>query len=209
MTTPKRRYTMTARAEKAQATRDRILSSAMSIYTERPIEDFTLEDIARRAETTVQTVLRAYGSKENLVLEALDALAAQGQPAKASARGNVAAAVRTIFDIYETAGDFVISRLADERRHPQIKPSLDRGRAAHFDWVAQAFGAQLHDRPDLFEMLGVLTDVYVWKLLRRDRGLDRAAAESLVTTMITSVLKGSSDGKSSLAQLVGRRKSPA
>jgi AcrR family transcriptional regulator len=209
MTTPKRRYTMTARAEKAQATRDRILSSAMAIYMERPIEDFTLEDIAQRAETTVQTVLRAYGSKENLVLEALDALAAQGMPAKATPSGDIASAVRTIFDVYETAGDLVISRLADERRHPQIKASLDRGRAGHLDWVAQTFAEHLHDRPDLFEMLGVLTDVYVWKLLRRDRSLDRAAAESLVTTMIASVLKGCSDGKSSLAELVGRRKSPA
>jgi hypothetical protein len=59
MTVRKRRYTMTARATKAQETRDQIRESAIAIYCERPIGDFTLEDVARRAGTTVQTVLRA------------------------------------------------------------------------------------------------------------------------------------------------------
>jgi hypothetical protein len=54
MTVPKRRYTTTARATKAQERRERIGESAIAIYCERPSED-----VAPRAGTTVQTVLRA------------------------------------------------------------------------------------------------------------------------------------------------------
>ena len=209
MTAPKRRYSMTARATKAQATRDRICSAAASLYRERPVEDFTLEDVAHRAQTTVQTVLRAFGSKEDLMLAALTALVQSGTAIKPSRPGDVGAAVREIFDIYETVGDVVIARLGDERRMPALKPSLDEGRASHREWVAQAFAPFLRGDSDLFEMLNVLTDVYVWKLLRRDRGFDRAAAESIVFTMIASILKESTDGKDAVAELVGRRQPPA
>jgi AcrR family transcriptional regulator len=205
MTAPKRRYTMTTRAAKAQGTRDRIRESAIAIYFERPIEDFTLEDVARRAGTTVQTILRAYGSKEELVLAALGALAASGTPAKPTKPGDIPAAVRVIFDIYETIGDVQIARLAEERRHPALKPLLDAGRAGHGDWVATVFAKEIENRPDLYEMLNVVTDVYVWKLLRRDRGLDRTRAEAIVTSMISALLKECSDGKHAVAELVGRR----
>lgn len=190
---------MTARAQKARATRDRIRDAAMALYSERPLEDFTLDDVARRAQTTVQTILRAFGSKEDLVLAALTALTQAGAALKPAQPGDAAAAVRAIFDIYETVGDVVIARLGDERRHPALKTSLDEGRAGHRDWVAQAFGVSMSAHPELFEMLNVITDVYVWKLLRRDRGLDRDAAESIMLKMISSVLKEARDGKTALA----------
>jgi AcrR family transcriptional regulator len=199
MTVTKRRYDMTARAAKAKETRERIRSAAADLYIERPIEDFTLDDVARRANTTVQTVLRAFGSKEELVLAALTALAESGTLLKPTPPGDVPAAVRAHFDIYETVGDVVIARLGDERRMPALKPSLEQGRAGHRDWVAKVFAQHLRDNPDLFEMLTVLTDVYIWKLLRRDRGLDRAAAESIVIDMINAVLKEASNGKTALA----------
>lgn len=195
----KRRYTMTSRAQKAQATRDRIRDAAMTLYRERSLEDFTLEDVARLAQTTVQTVLRAYGSKEDLVMAALTALMQKGTPAKPASTGDVADAVREIFDIYETIGDVVIARLADERRLPALKTKLEEGRAGHREWVAHVFAPYVRANSELFEMLNVMTDVYVWKLLRRDRGLNRSAAQSIMLNMISSALKGASDGESALA----------
>jgi hypothetical protein len=132
-------------------------------------------------------------------MAALTALTQAGTPTKPSSPGDVAAAVHEIFDIYETIGDVVIARLGDERRLPAIKASLDEGRAGHRDWVASSFAPFLNENQDRFEMLNVLTDVYVWKLLRRDRELARAHAESIVVNMISAVLEEASDGKSSLA----------
>ena len=208
-----RPYVMTARAAKAEATRARIRAGAMQLYRERAIEDFTLEEVARRAGTTVQTVLRAFGSKERLVYAALEEMVAHGMPLKPTRPGDVPAAVVALFDIYEGMGDLVIERLNDERRRPALKPGLDEGRKNHRDGVRSAFAPQLarldgSARAQLFEILTVLTDVYVWKLLRRDRKLSRRAAEAIVCRMIEGVT-GTEEayGQDPVVELVGRRQS--
>src|SRR5579872_6695258 len=204
---PTRPYVMTARAAKAAATRARIRASAAALYREQPIEDFTLEEVARRAETTVQTVLRIFGNKEQLIYAALEEMVEHGMPLKPTAPGDVPAAVAAIFDIYEGMGDLVLERLADEHRRPALKAGLEEGRKNHREGVRTAFGLQLagasgNTRAQLFEMLTLLTDVYVWKLLRRDRKLGRRAAETIVCKMIEGVtLKETADGEDTLAEL--------
>lgn len=214
-TAKKRHYAMTARAAKAEATRARIRLSAMALYGERPVEDFTLEEVAERASVAVRTVLRAYPSKDELIYAALEEMAAGGVFLKPTPPGDVGAVVSAIFDIYEGVGDLVMRRLDDEHRRPGLKPSLDQGRDNHRDGVKTAFApqlARLHGgaRTQLLNMLVVLTDVYVWKLLRRDMALGRAAAETTVRKMITGVLeKETADGTDSVAELVGRRQPAA
>ena len=99
---------MTTRAAKAEATRLRIRQAAMALYCSAAVEDFTLEEVARRAETTVQTVLRIFGSKDQVIYAALDEMAAGGVFLKPTRAGNVKGTVSGIFDIYESIGDLVI-----------------------------------------------------------------------------------------------------
>jgi AcrR family transcriptional regulator len=208
-----RHYDMTGRAAKAEATRTRIRASAVALYCGAPLEDFTLEEVARRAGTSVQTILRAFSSKDELVYAALEDMAAGGVFLKPVRAGDVHAAVAAFFDIYEAVGDLVIQRLNEERRRPALKPSLDQGRENHRDGVKSVFAPQLEqrqgaDRAQLLTILNVLTDVYVWKLLRRDMGLGRAIAEAVVGRMITGVTEGEkTDGTDPVAELVGRRES--
>jgi AcrR family transcriptional regulator len=211
----KRRYLMTARAAKADATRARVKTSAMQLYCERPIEDFTLQEVAARAGVTVRTVLRAFPSKDALVYAALEEMAAGGVFLKPTQPGDVNAAVAAVFDIYETVGDLVMQRLNDERRRPALKPSLDQGRENHRDGVKTAFAPQLNQhrgsaRAQLLNTLVVITDVYVWKLLRRDMALSRPAAEAIVRRMILGVTeREKANGTNSVAELVGRREPSA
>ena len=205
---------MTARLAKSEATRERIRASAMALYTDHAIEDFTLEEVARRAETTVQTVLRIFGSKEDLLFAALAELAAEGASLKVTPPGDIPAAVTAIFDVYETIGDLVVQRLNDERRYPALKSILDQGRQNHRAWVKTAFAPCLvreeeTQRAQLLNALVAATDVYVWKLLRRDRGLGRAAAQAVVLKLVEGVTQQEkSNGRNSLAELV-RRREPA
>jgi len=207
-----RPYLMTTRAAKAEATRARIRAAAIALYTDRPIEDFTLEEVAKRAETTVQTVLRAFGSKEELVYEALDDMAAGGVALRQTPAGDVAEAVRAFHDIYEAMGDLVIQRLADEHRRPALKSGLEAGRRNHRAGVEAAFAPYLARvsraaRTRLLTILIIATDVYVWKLLRRDMALSRTAAEAIVCRIIEGVTQRErANGENSLVELVGRRK---
>jgi AcrR family transcriptional regulator len=211
----KRPYVMTARAAKAEATKARIRASAMQVYLHKPIEDFTLEAVASRAATTVQTVLRIFGSKDELVYAALEEMAAAGVFLPPTPRGDIKAAVSAFFDIYESVGDLVMERLNEERRRPALKPALDQGRESHRDGVKMVFAPQLERlhgaaRAQLLTILVIVTDVYVWKLLRRDMALSRPAAEATVRKMILGVIeREKADGTNSLAELVGRREPAA
>ena len=58
---------MTARAAKMAEIRARILDCAIDLYTKRGIDEFTLDEVARRAGTTVQTILRIHESRISLL----------------------------------------------------------------------------------------------------------------------------------------------
>jgi AcrR family transcriptional regulator len=210
----KRTYDMTARAAKAEATKARISASAVELFCTRPVEEFTLDEVAKGASTTVQTVLRIFGSKDELVYSVLEDMAAGGTFLRPTEPRDIKAAVAAFFDIYETMGDLVIERLSEERRRPGLKRGLDQGRENHRDGVKTIFAPQLERlqgaaRTQLLTILIVMTDVYVWKLLRRDMAMSRPAAEAIVCTMIRGVIQhGGSNGKDSVAELV-RRRQPA
>jgi|SRR5580658_508932 hypothetical protein len=69
MNTP-RRYSMTVRGANAAATRQRVLEATRELFAAES-GAFTLEEVASAAGTSVQTVLRAYGNKEALMLAAI------------------------------------------------------------------------------------------------------------------------------------------
>jgi hypothetical protein len=73
--------------------------------------------------------------------------------------------------------------LALEERVETLQPLLAIGRAAHRDWVARVF-----DRPDLLNELIAATDVYAWKLLRRDRGLSADATRDSIRRTVLALL---------------------
>jgi hypothetical protein len=92
----------------------------------------------------------------------------------------------------------VLRLLALELRHAALKPVLDFGRGEHRCWVAEAFAEPLGKlgpaaRQGALDALVIATDVYAWKLLRRDLGRsmrDAAATlEFLVRTTLTEFSK--------------------
>jgi AcrR family transcriptional regulator len=187
-----RPYDMRVRTAKAKDTADQIRRSAATLYSERSLDDFTLDEVASRANTTVQTVLRIFKSKSHLIIEALCDLSLQGTPVIESEPGDVVAAVGAIFDLYETIGDALIQRLADELRLSALKPAMDVGRDGHRRWVKTVFAPQLRqyngvEKKQVFNALVAATDVYVWKLLRRDQALARAAAEAVIRRIIIGI----------------------
>ncbi len=67
----------------------------------------------------------------------------------------------------------------------------ERGKALHRAWVEEVFAPDLAGAPDpeeLTDLLVVATDVYTWKLLRRDRGLGRDRTERRMRHLVTRLL---------------------
>ena len=65
-----RPYVMTSRAESAARTGERILDSAIALFWEQPTDRLSLDEVARRADVSVQTVIRRFGGKDGLLVAA-------------------------------------------------------------------------------------------------------------------------------------------
>lgn len=172
-------------------TRKRILDATVAMYFERPIASITLDAVASRAEVSVQTVLRHFGSRAQLAEEAW----AYGHEVVREERwapvGDVDAAVRAVVDHYEQRGDGVLVLLGQEHDEELVQQMTAQGRRQHRAWVEETFApfiAECADGDALVDLLVVATDVYTWKLLRRDRGLSRKRTQARMTQLVRALL---------------------
>jgi AcrR family transcriptional regulator len=190
-----RSYVMKVRATATQETRQQILRASAALLWEKLSPEIRLADVAERAGVSVQTILRHFGTREHLLAATQDFLREEIRAERQAPAGDLPAAVRAIFDHYELRGDRVLRMLAQEYWNEHIREINEGGRHLHRDWVETVFGPQLAahaegERPMLVDLLVVATDVYTWKLLRRDRGLARAEAEAHVRQLIAAILTG-------------------
>lgn len=193
----RRGYRMVKRNASAAETRRRIIRATIELYGERFHDQITLEDIADRAGVTVQTVLRRFGSRDGLMDACSEAGAAEVGAQRAEAPvGDVPGIVDNVFEHYEEWSRPVLLSLAQEDRVPQLKRITKRGREMHREWVRTVFEpflAKARDRSLLEAQLAALTDVYVWKLLRQDAGLDRDRASTALIEMIEATVRNGGD----------------
>jgi AcrR family transcriptional regulator len=190
-----RPYTLKARSDAKQETHRRILRAGTELLWEKVSLEITLDDVAERSGVTVQTILRHFGTREGLLAEVERALQAEVLEERRATAGDVEEAVRVIFDHYERRGDAVLRLLGQEFWNERIRAGMDAGRRLHREWVEAVFAPQLGgcravEREQLTDLLVVATDVYTWKLLRRDRLLERQQAEERVTRLIAAILIG-------------------
>jgi AcrR family transcriptional regulator len=197
MEAPKRPYRMVARADAAQATAARLLDAAVTRFTDTAYEDVSLEEIAQAAGVTKRTLLRRYGSKDALFVAAMDRAAHEMMRSRDAAPvGDVAGAVTNLVDHYERWGENRLRLLAQEDRIPVVAENVQGGRRYHWSWVEQKFAPLIGGlagaaRTRRIAALVAITDVYTWKLLRRDLGLSRADTEQLLVELL-SKLEGAS-----------------
>jgi AcrR family transcriptional regulator len=191
---------MTARAAAAEGTSERILKTAGELFGELLYDQVSLDLIAVRARVTVRTVIRRFRSKEQLFAGVASRRAASIRAGRAQAlAGDVAGAVQNLVAGYEEWGDSTLNFLAQERRAPIIGAAVRSGRDYHQAWVERILGPLLPSQPRtlrrrrLAELMAV-TDVYAWKVLRRDLGLSVREVERALVELIERVTGNKQDG---------------
>jgi AcrR family transcriptional regulator len=181
---------MQARAAATEATRQRILDAAEATYDELPLSEITLAAVAERARVSVQTVLRHFGTRDGLLLAALaNSLAKMGGDRTVEPDADIEEIVGVLVDHYEEFGDRILRWLSQEEREPAMSLLSGVGRAYHLDWCKQAFepalkGMRGKRRERRAFQFAALTDIYVWKILRRDRGLSPEETKLAMREMI-------------------------
>jgi len=190
---PERRpYRMTARADSAKATGERIIGAVVGLFMEQHYDALSLEQVAVRAGVTVQTVIRRFGGKEALVAAAAarvsaDVVAQRNQAPIADIDG----AAANLLDHYESTGRLVL-RLLQHEHVPSLARIADAGRKIHRRWVVRTLGplvAKLpaEERRMHLDQMVVSTDVYVWKLLRLDLGRTRPQVQRIIADLLRRI----------------------
>lgn len=186
---------MTTRAESAAQTTKDIIRVIGELWLNYSIHEITLEMISEKAGVTVRTILRKYGSKEKLFEASVRTDAAGIIAIKDEAKaGNIKQAVSVLMKEYEYVGSAVIRTLAVENELPLAAKILKKGREEHTKWCARIFAAHLPKTTDkqypiLLGAFYAATDVYKWKLLRKDLGYSKEQTEEIFIRTIQGIIK--------------------
>lgn len=190
---------MRARADAAARTARDVLDATSALWYEKPLDDITLQEIADRAGVTVQTVLRRFGSKGGVVAACLEADAA-GLVAERDgvAAGDVEGAIDMLLGHYERDGEAILRTLDLEHKLPEARTIVQSGREAHRDWCARVFAPHLPrtdtvGREVRLDAFVAATDLYLWKLLRRDYGYTRARTRQVLIVLLQGLISERED----------------
>jgi AcrR family transcriptional regulator len=189
----RRTYRQAARAEAAEITGRRIVAAFARALETDWVEDITLDQVAREAKVSVQTVIRRFGGKQGLVEAVVKDVDRQVRGVRGVPRGDLRTAVANLCADYEATGEMVLRLLAQEERYPAFKPFIDYGRREHRGWVedvAQPWLERLsaQGRVAALDALTAAMDVYVWKLARQDWGRSPDETRDLILRLATGAL---------------------
>lgn len=191
---PRRRsYRQTARAQLVEDTRGRIATAFFECWRERWFDEITLEQVARRAQVSLRTVNRQFGGKEGLLDAVITYVAPEVEAHRTVTPGDIDSAIERLFENYESDGDATIRNLAQEARFPALGPLVARGRAGHRSVINANFAPWLDplataNRQQALDALVIVTDIYAWKLLRRDIGRSEEDAKAMILDLVRAVL---------------------
>jgi AcrR family transcriptional regulator len=191
----RRPYKQDARAEATQRTREALLDAADEEFYKDRWGQASLDALARKAGVTKQTLLRHFGSKDGLLLQAMGRGALEVFNQRFSApRGDVKGAVDNLLDHYEAWGERSLRIGAWQTSGPAALAKLSRmARQVHYNWVKYAFGPWLaplegEARARRQAALIVLCDVHTWWLLSHDLELPRSEIHAILTDLIERLL---------------------
>jgi AcrR family transcriptional regulator len=195
-----RSYKQVARKKSQERTRETLLQAATEEVERDGWKQASLESVAERAGVTKQTALRHFGSKQGL----FDAVVRRTSSIVVKERdeapvGDIPGAVANLVRHYERYGDVVtrllpyrdavVRVLGPEHRDSFARRAVDRGHEVHEEWVMRTFEPQLsrldpRTRERRLAQLVAMCDVYVWKILRRDIGLEVPQVEAALVELI-------------------------
>jgi AcrR family transcriptional regulator len=191
----KRTYSMTNRTEQVMANEKRIMETVISLWMQHTISEITLERVASISGVTVRTLLRKYSSKEGL----LEACVEYEHPGFLEKRnrveaGDIDAALMTLLNEYEEMGNGVMRTIAVEDEMSFARKLLIRGRKEHRAWCARVFGPFLpeaghRDYEIQLAALIAVTEIYLWKLLRKDLGHNREDTARIFQLMTSGIIE--------------------
>ncbi|GAC1378144.1 MAG: hypothetical protein NVSMB44_47550 [Ktedonobacteraceae bacterium] len=195
MSVKKRTYTMSARAQTSRETEQRVLEGSLRLFSEHLYDNVSLDQIAELAGVTVQTIIRRFGSKEQLFsIATLPRLKQVYQDRMDEPIGDTEITLGSLLKHYEEWGKFILHLQFQKERIPSIQLAVATGRHAHIEWLKRSFAPQLQRLPVLvhrirFAQLVAITDIFTWYTLRHEQGLSNDEIRSALRELINALFE--------------------
>lgn len=191
-----RKYRMSARADAAELTAERIVDAMRERLRTTPYERIRLEDIAADAGVTSQTVIRRFGSKPVLMTTTVEReLGRIAARREAAMRATTAETVRALVEHYEDYGLLILKTYSEAPLVPGLPEIAARGRAYHVDWCRRAFAAHIAPEVDddtrtrRLAQVVAICDATMWRILRFDGDLSPEATEQAIMELLAPLLR--------------------
>lgn len=144
--------------------------------------EVTLQGVADEAGVSLKTVVRHFGSKEELLRQAMDEARVVEEDNRSVPVGDLDAVCRALAERYEVMAE-QIYRMGDvELTYPWLSDWVQMARTSHLDWLAEAFDpwlpAERPEREDRLMCLFSATEIRSWWAIRQrfDYSPERARA---------------------------------
>ncbi len=188
---PGRTYRMTARADAAERTGERIKDAMLRRFTELPYDRIRLEDVAADAGVTVQTAIRRFGSKHGVLAATVERELTRLATERAAALGSSPqATLHSLVRYYEDHGALILKLYAEADQAPGVPELASRARGYHVTWCREAFSEALEQgldkrtRKRRLAQIVAICDATTWRILRFDGQLSPQQTEQALMEML-------------------------
>lgn len=195
---PTRNYRMSARAESAEQTGERIADAMLALLAKTPYERLRLDDVARDAGVTVQTIIRRFSGKAGLMTAVVERELGRIVAAREAARReSVARTLTALVAHYEMYGALILKTYAEAPLVPGLPAIVARGREYHVEWCRGTFDRHLdpglddESRRVRLAQLVAACDATTWRILRFDGGLTPRETERALKELVAPLLDDS------------------
>lgn len=186
-----RRYKQTIRSEQMLARHQQMIDAVFALIDRGSFGEVTLQGVADEAGVSIKTVTRHFGSKEELLRQAMAEATGAEEDSRKVAVGDLDAVAEVLGERYEQMAE-AIYRMGDiELTYTWLSDWVQMARTSHLDWLADAFAPWLpprgHERQDRLMCLFSATEIRSWWAIRHRFGYSPARARSVMKRQLEAL----------------------
>jgi len=187
-------YNNTRRLIGAENTKIEIIKAFGNLWSRHSIKDITLDMVAKEAGVTTKTILRKFESKDGMINESLFYLATEIKGERTLATvGNIDEILKALLSNYEKMGEAAIRTINLESELEIARQIGAKGRALHRDWCIQMFSPYLPNEQSAdyeIQLTSFIaaTEIYLWKLMRKDLKLSKGQTFSIFKNLVKGLI---------------------
>ncbi len=181
------------RRRRSALTRKRIVTALTALVSEGVITP-TAEMVSLRADVGLRTVFRHFDDMETLYREMnteFDAIlaAAMRAPLPATSwQDRLQESISLRAALFERLAPYYVGTQVHRHESPFLNDQLVRAAVLHRDQVRRLLPPALADDAPRFEALLLVLSIDAWLRLRREQGLDVAAATAVVQKLVSALV---------------------